>query len=269
MLKTIVNQLRSILINPYKGLITKSEFNRIKKLKRFTNGSTTLLGKKVEFSDNFGFLCSVREIFIEKQSHFVSKKVNPFILDCGANIGLTIIYYKMVYPNAIIVAFEPDEEVYGILEKNIKEFNFKDVSLHKAAVWNENKKLIFYSQGSLAGSLELGLSEGKKEISVKGVRLKDYIPNEEVDFINMDIEGAESTVIPDISDKLQRVESLFIEYHSLLNKPQKLSEILKVVELAGFKYYIRNLYNQINFIDAEQSDNEFDLVLCIHCYKSI
>jgi FkbM family methyltransferase len=269
MLKKIVSYLRSILINPYRGFLSKSEFNRIKKLERFTKGSTILLGKRVEFSDNYGFLCSVREIFIENQSHFVSDKVNPFIIDCGSNIGLTVIYYKMIYPDAKIIAFEPDEEVYDILEKNVKEFNFKDVSIYMAAVWSENKDLVFYSQGSLAGSLESGLSEGKREISVKGIRLKDYIPNEEVDFINMDIEGAESTVIPDISEELKYVKSLFIEYHSLANKTQNLSEILKTVELAGFKYYIRNLYNQINFIDRKQSEDEFDLVLCIHCYKSI
>lgn len=267
MLKQILNILRSILINPYKGFLSKGEFKRIKNLDRFTKGSTIFLGRKIEFSDNYGFLCSIREIFIEKQSYFKSFKKQPIIIDCGANIGLTIIYFKTIYPEAKIIAFEPDDNVFEILERNISIFEYKDVTLYKVAVWNENKNLVFYSQGSLSGSLESSLSKGKNAIQVKGLRLKEYLTDDEIDFINMDIEGAESTVIPDIKEKLNNVQSIFIEYHSISNQNQKLSDLIRIVEEAGFKYYIRNIENEINFIVKNSMESEFDLVLCIYCYR--
>ena len=62
----------------------------------------------------------------------------PFIIDCGANIGLSVIYLKNLYPDAEIVAFEPDEQNFQLLQKNIASFGFKNVEARKEAVWTEN-----------------------------------------------------------------------------------------------------------------------------------
>jgi FkbM family methyltransferase len=43
--------------------------------------------------------------------------MSPYIIDAGANIGLSIIYFKKKYPNSKIVAFEPDKLIFNILKK--------------------------------------------------------------------------------------------------------------------------------------------------------
>ena len=55
----------------------------------------------------YSFQSLLIEIFINKSYLFKSAKPDPFILDCGANIGMATLLFKKLYPNAIINCFEP------------------------------------------------------------------------------------------------------------------------------------------------------------------
>jgi hypothetical protein len=53
------------------------------------------------------------------------------------------------------------------------------------------------------------------------------------------VEGAESAIIPHIMPCLHKVQSLFVEYHSRPGDPQALGTILRCLEEAGFRYYLK------------------------------
>jgi predicted RNA methylase len=59
---------------------------------------------------------------------------SPNVIDCGAHIGLSIGYLKLHYPNAKVIAFEPNPETYQILQQNISLNNWQGIELHNAAV---------------------------------------------------------------------------------------------------------------------------------------
>ena len=76
----------------------KISFLDEKILKLGTKGklqSRTLLGKKVYFKDGYSYLSSINEVFVNHCYKFVSDIPKPIIIDCGANIGISVIYFSV------------------------------------------------------------------------------------------------------------------------------------------------------------------------------
>src|SRR5947207_15012797 len=84
------------------------------------------------------------EIFKINQYHFSCKTDTPFIIDCGAHIGLSVLYFKRCYPQAQIIAFEPNHATFQILECNIRQNHIQDVHLINAAVGDSDGEIPFY-----------------------------------------------------------------------------------------------------------------------------
>lgn len=72
---------------------------------------------------------------------------------------------------------------------------------------------------------------------VQTVRLADYL-NRPVDFLKLDIEGAETEVLKACAESLGNVEHLFVEYHSFTEEPQTLHTIICILTDAGFRLHI-------------------------------
>lgn len=233
----------------------------------FTSGKVKFFGKHFTFSHGSSFVHSVDEIFEEEVYKFNSEKENPYIIDCGANIGLSILYFKKLFPKAKILAFEPDEKIFDILEQNISTYtNSDDIILKKEAVWIDETELSFFSEGALAGSSVVDFGKKNNIIKVQATDLKKYL-GEPIDFLKIDIEGAENTVIFDIADYLVNVKNLFLEYHGLLNEPQNLGEILNLLNNHGFEYYIRVAADTLKFPFCNESPTTFNQQLNIFCYR--
>lgn len=64
---------------------------------------------------------------------------------------------------------------------------------------------------------------------------------QKVSFLKLDIEGAEYEVLHECRELLGNVQNIFVEYHSFADKKQELSGILKILENAGFRYYIEHI----------------------------
>jgi FkbM family methyltransferase len=236
--KKIVNILSAIKREffPPKKTAEELEIIRLQKLSRYTETTTNLLGNIMYVPDAASFLFIYDELFKKQIYKFSSNKTEIVIVDCGANIGLSIIYFKKLFPNAKIIAFEPDNKIFEILKKNIQSFNLLNVELHQKACWNAETTLPFYQEGADGGR---HASDVVKEniIFVETVRLKNYL-NRDIDFLKIDIEGAEFEVLNDSIDMLHNVKNIFIEFHSFVGQEQKLPEILNVLKIAGFRLHI-------------------------------
>jgi FkbM family methyltransferase len=204
---------------------------RVWSMSRFTPGESIIFGKQFKFIDSLSFAYQKEEI-IEKQIYnFVSKR-DPYIIDAGANIGLSVIYFKNKYPTAEVVAFESDPKIAEVTRENISQFNLQDVTLVEKALWSEITELKFSADGSDGGKVS---SDG--QISVPTDLLSKYI-NKRVDFLKIDIEGAEYQVLEEAKDKLEFVDRMFVEYHSFAGEEQNLHKILTILHQAGFRYHI-------------------------------
>ena len=213
-----------------------TEIMKLYGLARHTRAATDLLGPEIQLLDAASFLVMNEEIFEKQIYRFPADTETPCILDGGANIGLSAIYFKQLYPKSQVIAFEPDPEVFAVLSGNLRAFGFDDVELVKKALWSSETTLSFMQEGADAGRVGNLLPE-HNVVKVETVRLRDYL-DRPVDLLKLDIEGAETEVVLDCADRLANVKNLFIEYHSFTDKPQTLAPLLEAVTQSGFRLYI-------------------------------
>ena len=246
MIKRFLKDLAERILN-YK------KYSEIKKLvtqPRYQSGKSTLFETPFYYVDATTFYYGYVDIFLNEPYKFKSRRIDPLIIDCGANIGLGTIYLKKQYPNSKVIAFEPDPTIFKTLEKNIEINNLTGVTLINKAVWVDNDTIDFEVEGGFSG--RINKYEGHSNIIKVGTqRLKDLLM-QNISFLKVDIEGAEFEVIKDCSENLHFVEYLFIEYHSHISETQKLGELLVILTKAGFRYHVKEAYTVKHpFVDKD------------------
>ncbi|MBI4843577.1 MAG: FkbM family methyltransferase [Nitrospirae bacterium] len=206
------------------------------------------LGYKVSFLNYEAFWGLFNEIFIHKEYAFDASNKTPLIIDCGSNFGLSVLFFKKYYPGSRIIAFEPHAETFELLRENVLNNGLsEDVILHNAALNDAEGLSSFYSDLDKTATTGMSLTarlqdKGKriKEEEVSSVLLSDYI-NGEIDFLKMDIEGSETAVLRELSDKskLGLVKEMVIEYHyDMINPGNDLAILLEIVKGGSFRYVI-------------------------------
>lgn len=208
-----------------------------------TNGVERFLDYTVRINDGPNFYILYKDIFIHRIYHFESQRRDPFILDCGSNIGMSILYFRHVYPQARIIGFEPDPVIFPYLQENIAYNRLKDVELVQAALSAHEGTLTFYSDGKYGSCLgdyaPSNIREEWMKCEVPCVRLRDYL-TEPLDFMKLNIEGAEWKVLSDSEDRLSQVREMVIEYHHSPELPRTLHKILELLHRQGFEYLVND-----------------------------
>jgi FkbM family methyltransferase len=206
------------------------------------------------------FFSSCREIFIDKIYQFETSSEQPVILDMGANIGLSVIFLKQLYPNARITAYEADKNIFQILSENLDNNGFEDVERHNSAVWKRNCVISFKADNADGGHI----SDDDSGTSVNAVDFSDILnARDRVDFLKMDIEGAENELFDKIVENLHKIDNFFLEYHAFKNQPQRLGQFLSILEAKNFRYNIENPHYRGMPLGEASQINDFDLQINI------
>ena len=185
-----------------------------------------------------------RHVFWKMEYYFESKNPAPFIIDCGSNIGISVLFFKTLFPAASIKAFEPSAGAFACLQANVLQNSLKDVRPHNLALAGQAGKLDFFvppdNPGHLCMSISAGRTPGGQAVKVRAVPLSSFV-DRPVDLIKMDIEGPETQVLAEMeqSGALDSVSRLIVEYHHHMT-PQEdsFSQILGILERKGFGYHI-------------------------------
>lgn len=228
---------------------------------RYEIGTVEIFGHRTTYVDADTFLVMFQDAFVDKASDFLASKVDPLILDCGANIGLTVFRFKQLYPKSRIIAFEPDPVICACLRENVRRWKFSDVEVVQAAIWTHNQGVTFVQEGSTAGRVA-----GKGDVCVPTARLFDYL-SESVDFIKLDIEGAECDVIPDCRERLCNVGSMVIEWHFRAGEPQTLGRALDVLAHGGHHYFVHHCWPVQVSRSWVFTPGDMEQILAIHTRK--
>ncbi len=232
--------------------LNKSFKNKIKKtylwsifLKQFDSRHKTVnvLGFQIKYCSYGNFVTLFKDIFVKAEYYFITQKPTPLIIDCGSNIGMSVLFFKIMYPDSEIIAFEPNEAAFSCLETNIGINKLQSVSLHKKALSKKEGRIDFYFDQSNPGSLAMSTFQErmpKQKQTVEAVCLSKFI-DRQVDFLKMDVEGAEFGIIEELSkgNKLKYIKQMAIEYHHHIIKDEdRLSTTLKLLEDEGFGYQL-------------------------------
>lgn len=240
---------------------------------RFTAGTVAFADWNLSYVDAPALVSCFDVAVVKRWNDFLSQRENPIILDCGANIGVTVLHYKRLYPKARIVAFEPDKEICDVLRKNLVTNGAEDVEVVEAAVWTAAGRHAFLPEGADGSRLvaQSAESEGSHGYNVQTVRLADYLKDEPVDFIKLDIEGAESNVLVDCADNLRNVERMAIEFHLMSNSPGSLAPAFEALASAGFSLSVNSYGPWVDLIhppsNKAASDFSFDQYMLVCAWR--
>jgi FkbM family methyltransferase len=236
-------------------------------LPAFKVGTANVFDKPFKFHDGKNFVSTYKELFKDRIYQFKPSNTDRTILDCGANMGLSVLFFASNYPEHRIIAFEPDPSIFKILQENVETFGLENVTLHERAVWDKEETLTFFTDRGMGGRVENAYAGQQPEL-VKTVRLRDFI-KPGVDFLKIDIEGAEGVVMADCKDKLSIANHIFFEYHNDITKSQTLHELLGLVKDQGFHYYIKESFTRDKpFTDSRLVCEVFDMAINVFCYKN-
>jgi FkbM family methyltransferase len=207
--------------------------------------SESIFGYRIHFFNYETFATLFEEVYIPDVYYFSSLSPEPFVIDCGSNIGMAVLYFKRLYPNCSITAFEADDATFKILERNVSTNGLENVALVNKALYDSKGTVTFYVSPNQPGQL---VQSTRKESLVTSVAkvvesevLSDYITRD-VDFLKMDIEGAEDRVMNNLFEnrKLSFIKEMVIEYHHhMTHDEDKLGAFLSVMEQSNIGYQIK------------------------------
>jgi FkbM family methyltransferase len=199
--------------------------------------SFSLLGTKIHFDDAGVFRYLFYELFM-KESYSCCHETPRTIVDCGSNIGMSILFFKSLWPNATITGIEASPTTFALLERNVRDLRGVNV-VNKAISDRRGVISLFSGRHSLVDSTN-ALRGGTQETAVDGVPLSDFITGP-IDLLKMDIEGSETAALTELeaSGRIQMVREMVIEYHHhLAGQTEKLSLFLNRLERCGFDYVL-------------------------------
>lgn len=195
-------------------------------------GVIKLKGGEFRFNDAQAFAETCDEILAREQYYFMTDSPRPYVLDCGVNAGLAIYYVKQLHPNARVIGFEPHEPTANLARENVERLKLSDVTIHNSAVaGTEGEMQLSVSDNPLGHHLALspGDDAGGKTVSVKTELLSKYVV-EPVDFLKLDVEGAEMEVLFELGvERLKLVRNIFCEFH--IDRGEQWDDLGKVLSL--------------------------------------
>ena len=205
------------------------------------NGTVKLMGFDVRINQGLAPFDLYEDIVLNHVYDFQPETDSPRILDCGSNIGMSVLYFKHLYPNSTIVAFEPDPTILVYLKENVERNGLEGVDVIRAALAAEPGTLTLNSDGGVASHLSSYKPDNDSDywttFDVDTVRLSDYLA-EPVDYMKMNIEGAEHEVLTEIEPVIRQIREMNIEYHRLPGVPCTLHAILELLDRNGFQYVV-------------------------------
>jgi FkbM family methyltransferase len=139
------------------------------------------------------------------------------IVDAGANIGASAIYFARRYPHARVFAIEPEQENYELLLRNTRKY--KNIIPIQAALWGQRETRAI--QDRFTGPWGYTVCEANNRTAAIGQQvrcitisslLEDYkLPH--IDILKMDIEGGEKNVLEHSEEWIHKVAIIIAELH--------------------------------------------------------
>ena len=212
----------------YRQVVERFGFNSVPQA-----GRMQLVGWDLEYVDGPALANFIDQLLIRRLNDFIPDNDQPLILDCGANIGFSVLNYKRQFPKARVIAFEPDPLFAPVLRNNLKRNNAGDVQVVEAAVWIENGEMPWFSEGIDGSKLLVNPETADASLKVRTVDLKDYL-TEPVDLLKIDIEGAEYKALDHIKNSLDNVKNVIVECHVDQTNLAELGQTINILTQAGF-----------------------------------
>ncbi|MCA9239964.1 MAG: FkbM family methyltransferase [Planctomycetales bacterium] len=161
------------------------------------------------------------QVFAEEHYDCIPEDISPgLIVDCGANVGYSSAYFLSRFPNAFLVAVEPDPVNCDLLERNLEPYANRTQVL-RTGIWSESAGLVM-SRDTMSSGMEwartVRLAEDNEEADVLAIGISDILeqtPFDRIAVLKIDIEGAELPLFSrNVDSWLPLTDLILVELHS-------------------------------------------------------
>lgn len=164
-------------------------------------------------------VAAFEQVFIEDEYEVDFGDCSPqFIVDGGANIGCASIFFAQKFPQATVVAIEPEWSNFKLLQDNVSRL--PNVKALKAAIWNVDGHVEIQNPSADNWGFQVQQSTPQSSSTVHALTIPSIMKiakTERIDILKLDIEGAEKEIFDETSVQwLDQVGIIIIELHDWL-----------------------------------------------------
>lgn len=168
------------------------------------------------FSDKYTFT----QVFLQGQYHITLPFIPQTIIDGGANIGLSSVYFAHRYPGAAIVAVEPSTTNFAMALKNTAAF--PQIKIYQKGIWNKTVHLAIINKGDHDNAFIVNETPADNPEAVPAISIASNMQDQgwnSIDILKLDIEGSEKEVFEEgYGYWLPRTKAVIIEIHDHMRK---------------------------------------------------
>jgi len=240
------------MVKRFKGIVSYAEINdeiyvELKNSLKFYGPKEFKVGRippyltfaewRLGISDeNFlSFICVLLEIFYFKiYEQFYKPLKNDVVVDAGAFVGMFAVKAaKAVGDNGKVIAVEPEKENLKFLKKNVEENGLENIIIVEKGLWSEKGKKRLYLDYRSAASLVYCRD---RFVEVEVDTLDNIISDLQlsVDYIKMDVEGAEIEALKGAEKVLNKDLRIVIGAYHEINGEQAYNKVIPFLEERGF-----------------------------------
>jgi len=200
------------LVGVKNAVVFATTRRRITFIEPETKTKLTFRGRSTDF-------VTFRQIFFSRQYDFPGlPRTAKTIVDLGANIGLSAVFFAHRYPQAKIVAVEPDGENFDMLLNNCSSIS--NVTVCRRAIMGGQGWAASYDGGNKLEENAIVFQEVSGQEVCKTsvpctslVRFLDDNAISHVDVLKIDVEGAEAVIFRNAKDWIHRCDVILVEPH--------------------------------------------------------
>lgn len=159
-------------------------------------------------------VAAYEHVFIDDEYGFSLAKKPSIIVDAGANVGMSAVYFSTRYPEATIVALEPEPSNFEVLTKNAKLFP-KIIPVN-AALWNRDGILQLQDGGGGHWGIRVVDNMTSPSTGIKAMTIPSLLDQQritKIDLLKVDVEGSECEIFENASPWISKVSVICAELH--------------------------------------------------------
>ena len=143
-----------------------------------------------------------------RYEEIVSGGGRPLIIDCGANIGLSAIWFSSRYPKAEIVAVEPDDGNLAVMRRNLA--HYPNVRIVQGGVWDASCRLSVINPDAQPWAY---ITERGESGGIAAYTIDELSEGRPIFIAKIDIEGSEQALFRSNDAWIGRTDMVVIELH--------------------------------------------------------
>ncbi len=187
------------------------------------------------------------QIFIHGELDVDINHPVEYIIDAGANIGLSSVYLINKFPNSYIDALEIDKENIKIMDLNVCEYG--NINIIQKGLWGTSEVLRIKNPNAESWAFIVEPSDENDPLSFSSITIDDLMNvsgKQSIDILKIDIESSEKEVFSADTSWLKNVGTLFIELHDRI-KPGCSDVVIASCSKLNYEKEISGEYHVFKF----------------------